>query len=116
LSLLLLAGGVLVFVSVGPHWPKERKIEFRFDSDVGSIVRLDVTWTRVEGSVENEDVALASSFRFEAGSAPKIVRTNVRLPDGTYALDITVERVDRSESLERSLTLGDTDEITVPLR
>ena len=112
LSWLLLAGGAAVFLSFAHDWPKERGVEFRFDMDVATVVRLDVTWTPADGG----EPALGSSFRFEPGRAPKIVRTNVHLPDGSYALDITVERVDRSDSIQRSVTLGDSDQITVPLR
>jgi hypothetical protein len=39
----------------------------------------------------------------------------VRLPDGLYDVEITVERSAQSDSLRRSLTLGDGGPITLPL-
>jgi len=113
LSLLLLAGGATALFSFAPHWPKERVVEFRIDSDVGSLVGLDVTWTRVG---EGADVSGGSSFHFEPGHAPKIVRSTVHLPDGSYALDITLDRGDHRASVQRTLTLDDATRITVPLR
>jgi hypothetical protein len=40
----------------------------------------------------------------------------VRLPDGSYDLEILVERVGRTDAVRRSLTLGDADRIAIPLR
>jgi hypothetical protein len=40
----------------------------------------------------------------------------VRLPDGSYDVDIRVERVDQTQTVHRSITLGDSDRITVPVR
>ncbi|MDI1444848.1 hypothetical protein [Polyangium sp. 6x1] len=113
LSLLLLAGAGAAVLSLAPHWPKERSIDFRLDGEVGTVVGFDVTWSR--SGAEAEPVS-GSSFRFEPGRAPKIVHTTVHLPDGSYALDIRVDRADRSDSMQRTLKLGDGDRITVPLR
>ncbi|WP_170319247.1 hypothetical protein [Polyangium spumosum] len=113
LSLLLLAGGGAALLSMAPHWPKERSVDFRLDEEHASVVGFDVTWTRVGAEA---DAVGGSSFRFDPGRAPKIVHTTVHLPDGSYALDIRVDRADRSDSIQRTLTLGDTEKITVPLR
>ena len=113
LSLLLLAGGVAALLSLAPHWPKERAVDFRLDGELGTVVGFDVTWARVGAEVEPIG---GSSFRFEPGHAPKIVHTTVHLPDGSYALDIRIDRADRSDAIQRTLTLGDAEQITVPLR
>ncbi|MDI1478998.1 hypothetical protein [Polyangium sp. y55x31] len=113
LSLLLLAGGGAAVLSLAPHWPKERSVDFRLDGEVGTVVGFDVTWSRPGADAE---AVSGSSFRFEPGRAPKIVHTTVHLPDGSYALDIRVDRADRSDSMQRTLTLGDAEQITVPLR
>lgn len=111
LSLLLLAGGGAAFLSLAPHWPKERSVDFRLDGEVGTVVGFDVTWSR-----PGAEAVGGSSLRFEPGRAPKIVHTTVHLPDGSYALDIRIDRADRSDSMQRTLTLGDAEQITVPLR
>jgi hypothetical protein len=113
LSLLLLAGGGAALLSLAPHWPKERSVDFRLDGELSTVVGVDVTWARA--GAEAEAVG-GSSFRFEPGRAPKIVHTTVHLPDGSYALDIRIDRADRSDSMQRTLTLGDAEQITVPLR
>jgi hypothetical protein len=82
-------------------------------------VRLDVTWSRIDGdknAAPQPETVAGGSFRFEPGTAPKIIRTNVRLPNGSYALDITLERADHSTSIQRTVNLGDSDQITIPLR
>jgi len=116
LSLILLAGGVAAAVSMLPHWPKERAIDFRIEEDTGSVVGLDVAWSRADGAETGGEPVLGSSFRFAPGEAPKIIHTTVHLPDGSYELDITLERSDRSASIRRRLTLEDAEQITVPLR
>ncbi|MDI1436652.1 hypothetical protein [Polyangium sorediatum] len=113
LSLLLLAGGGAAFLSLAPHWPKEHTVDFRLDGEIGTVVGFDVTWSRAGAEA---GAVSGSSFRFEPGRAPKIVHTTVHLPDGSYALDIRIDRADRSDSIQRTLTLGDAEKITVPLR
>jgi hypothetical protein len=115
-SLILLAGAAAAAASLLPHWPKERAVDFRIEEDTGSVVGLDVAWSRVDGAGQAGEPMLGSSFRFAPGEAPKIIHTIVHLPDGSYALDITLERADRSASIQRRLTLEDAEQITVPLR
>lgn len=114
-SLVLLAGGVAVALSLAPKAPKTRSVDFRFEGETQDLVRLDVAWTRSSTEKMSEPV-LGSSFRFERGGAPKILRTTVSLADGSYALDITLERASRAESFQRTVTLADSDQITIPLR
>jgi ferric-dicitrate binding protein FerR (iron transport regulator) len=116
--LLVVAGGICVAL-LSPHAPRSRSVDFRIEEDHASVVRLDVTWSRVHGDkkgASKPDTVAGGSYRFEPGTAPKIIRTNVRLPNGTYALDITLERADHSASIQRTVTLGDSDQITIPLR
>lgn len=113
-SLVLLVGGAVVALSLAPKAPVARSVDFRLEGETSDLVRLDVAWTRA-GEEKTGDPVLGSSFRFERGQAPKIVRTTVRLADGSYALDVTLERVDRTESMHRNVTLSDSDQITIPL-
>ena len=114
-SIALVAGGVAVVLSLAPKTPKSRLVDFRIDEGAASVVRLDVSWSRLDEAPGTEPV-LGSSFRFAVGDAPKIIHTTVNLPDGSYALDITLERADRAVLLQRVVRLGDADQITVPLR
>lgn len=79
------------------------------------MTRLDVEWTRTDGPSSGE-VVNGSSRAFEHGDAPKILNMNVHLPNGSYVLDIRVERGDRVDVLQHRVTLGDANRIAIPLR
>ncbi len=115
LPFLLAAGLIAGVAPVVQRMPHEHRIDFRIEDDVASVQRFDVSWTRLDGDVEG-DVVAGNSLRFERGSAPKIVSVNVRLPHGSYALDVMIERSDHADSIQRRVTLGDADRIAIPLR
>lgn len=115
LPLLLVAGAVASLAPLASLRPSEHQIDFRIEDDVASVTRFDVDWTRMDGDVPG-DVVAGSSRRFERGRAPEIVNVTVRLPNGSYALDIRIEHVDHTDAMQRRVTLGDADRITIPLR
>ena len=100
--MIAVLGGVSALLSFAPRWPKERNVDFRFEDDASAIVRLDVSWSRADQAAGADPVS-GSSFRFEPGHAPKIVHSTVHLADGSYALDITLERADRTTSIQRTV-------------
>lgn len=114
LSLLLVAGVVASLAPLAPLRSREHQIDFRIDDDVASVTRFDVDWTRLDGDVAGDLVA-GSSRHFERGRAPEIVNVSVRLPDGSYALDVRIEHADRVDAIKRRVHLGDADRITIPL-
>jgi hypothetical protein len=120
LSLLLLVGGAGAAMALLPKLPREHEVNFRIEEDPASVVGFDVTWTPLEhgqrAAMAGADATAGSAFHFEPGHAPKIIHTTVSLPPGSYALDITLERADRRESIQRTLTLDAGEQITVPLR
>jgi hypothetical protein len=115
LPLLLAAGLIASVAPVVQRLPHEHRIDFKIEDDVASVQRFDVSWTHLDGDVEGEAVA-GNSLRFERGSAPEIVSVHVRLPNGSYALDVMIEHADHTDSIQRRVTLGDADRITIPLR
>ena len=69
-----------------PRIPRDRQIDFRID-DASTITAIDLTWSREGG--DGEPVQ-GGSWHFEPGRAPRSLTTSVHLPNGRYAVDITV--------------------------
>lgn len=113
--LLMIGGAVLSLAPLARMWPREHQIDFRIEDGAKDVTRFGVDWTRTDGDGPAEVVS-GSSRSFEAGQAPEIVNVTVNLPNGSYALDIRVEHADRVDVIERRVTLGDADRITIPLR
>lgn len=115
---LLLAVGLVV--GVGPllqRLPQEREIDLRLE-DAATVVGLDLAWINADSSeAQGEGDALqASSWRFTPGTAPRSLRTRVRLPNGAYSVEITVSRTVGGGTTRRSITLGEADRVTLPIR
>lgn len=115
---LLLVVGLVV--GVGPllqRLPQEREIELRLE-DAASVVGLDLSWIDADssGAQGGGDALQASSWRFAPGTAPRSLRTMVRLPSGAYSVEITVSRTQGSGTTRRSITLGEADRVTLPIR
>lgn len=113
--LLLIGGAVLSLAPLAKKWPHEHRIDFRIEDGAKDVTRLGVDWTRIDDD-GNAEVVRGSSRSFELGQAPEIVNVTVNLPNGSYALDIRVEHADHVDVIERRVTLGDADRITIPLR
>jgi hypothetical protein len=102
-------GGAAVLL---PRLPRERQIDFRFE-DTASIVGIELAWSREDGDGE---AVRGGSWHFAPGQAPRSLTTTVHLPNGRYAVDITVERTGGRDELHRVIELGGADQVTIPLR
>jgi hypothetical protein len=94
-----------------PRIPRDRQIDFRIQ-DASSIVRIELAWSREDG--DGEPVR-GGSWHFEPGRAPRSLTTSVHLPNGRYAVDITVERTAGRDELHRVIELDSTDHVTIPV-
>lgn len=115
---LLLAVGLVV--GVGPllqRLPQEREIELRLE-DAPTVVGVDLAWIDEDssGAQDEGDTLQTSSWRFAPGTAPRSLRTRVRLPSGAYSVEITVSRTAGSGTTRRSITLDEADRVTLPIR
>jgi hypothetical protein len=118
--LILVAGVIASAFILIPRLPRERRVELRLE-DASTIVGVQIDWLASSRrapspEVTKEDPVQGASWRFAEGSAPPSVTAKVRLPDGPYDLEIVVERVGRADVVHRSITLGDADQITIPVR
>lgn len=109
-ALALLVGACVALGSLAPSWPHERTVELRVPAAT-SVRRVEVVWSRPGA---DEAVVKSSAWSFEAG-APASIVTEVDLPDGTYDVDIQVERVEGAATARRVITVGDADRIALPL-
>ena len=110
--LLLLAGGAGAAYFLTPHMPKERTVDLRLE-DAASVTGVDIAWAPSGSSTE---AVQGSAWHFAEGKAPGSLTAPVRLPDGRYTLEVTVERGTNREDFHRVINIGDTDRITVRLR
>jgi hypothetical protein len=109
---LLVGGGVLAAAQLLPRWPHERHLSLRLD-DPSTVTSVDLAWTRQ--GYDGEPSA-GSSWRFPAGKAPRRVEGAVKLPNGTYEVEITILRTDSSQTIHRSVALEGADDVVLPLR
>jgi hypothetical protein len=109
----LVAGGIGAAAVFAPHVPHERQIELRLD-DAGSVTAVESSWRALP--VGQGEPLQGSTWRFAAGKAPPSITTRVSLPNGRYELDLMLERGEERTILHRTITIGDADHITVPLR
>jgi hypothetical protein len=108
-----------------PYVPREHQVELRLE-DSKTIVGVSVDWTdlrdaslssRTSAGDDNDTRVLGTSWRFETGTAPRSLAMTVRLPNGPYDVDIRVDRTqERVQTTRRSVTLGDADRISLPVR
>jgi hypothetical protein len=108
---LLAIVGVATFV-YAPPLPKDHRVELRLP-DAAVVTAVELAWAPV---AKADEPVLGATWHFAAGRAPGALATDVRLPDGRYALDVRVERGAEGETFHRVITLGNADRITVPLR
>jgi hypothetical protein len=114
---ILIAGAVLTASVFFGRIPREREVELKLD-DAEAVRGVEVTWTDAHSVREGtEGTPLqGSSWHFAEGTAPRSLRTTVRLPDGAYALEIAVDRSIGHDTTRRMVTLGNADRIAVSVR
>ncbi len=108
----LLVGALGAAALILPRLPRERQIDFRIE-DTATVVGIDLAWSREDGDGE---AVQGGSWHFAPGQAPRSLSTTVHLPNGHYAVDVTVERTGGRDELRRVIDLSSTDHVTIPLR
>jgi len=120
--LLLVAGGAVAASLLVPSVPHEHRVTLRLAAPQ-TVTGIDLAWAPLQASTAPASPSLldtealqGGTWRFVAGAAPSTVVTHVSAPHGRYQLDVIVERDGRQDAFQRVISLGDSDDITVPLR
>jgi hypothetical protein len=95
-----------------PRVPRDRQVELRVDAPA-TIVAIDVAWSRDDHDAEPIQ---GGSWRFAPGQAPRSLTTSVHVPNGRYAVDVTIQRTEGRDELHRAIDFTDSDHVTIPLR
>jgi hypothetical protein len=90
--LLLVAAGLGAYIAVGPKLPRARQVVLDLGDGGGDVTDIELTWTR---GGTNDDAALTTRWHFARGAAPRRLPFDARLADGTWDLEVTLERQSR---------------------
>ncbi len=77
--------------------------------DPATVTSIDLAWTRAG----RDEPVVGSSWRFEAGRAPRRLESTVRLANGSYEVEIVVQRADGPRASSRLVALDGSDEVTI---
>ena len=97
----LLVFGLALAVYLGARGPREQHVRIVLGDGARDVTALEIQYGHDE-----TDVARDARFTFEAGSAPRVVSHDPKLPDGDYRLRIEIDARGRRVSVRRQVTLG----------
>jgi hypothetical protein len=97
---ILLAGGLLI-AYFAQRTPKDQHLRIVLGDKAPSVTAVSIQYETPEGEVLR-DVQMT----YEAGTAPRSVSLEPRLPDGDYRLKIDVDTREGRRAGERRVTLG----------
>lgn len=107
--ILVIAAVAVYFGVIDPRVGEDHAVSFELQGPTQDITRIEAVWTKVG---DEEEPASGSTLNFDAGTAPRSVRTSVYAADGEYWLDLTLVRGGHRSTLRRRIAL-DGEEITV---
>jgi hypothetical protein len=100
---LLVLGAVLVIAVVfAKKWPKDQMVHFMLGDAAPRVEELDARWSP---GIASNDWVRESSYRFEAGKAPRVVTNAPRLADGDYTVEIEVKGTGGPTVIRKHVTL-----------
>lgn len=105
--LLLLVAALIAFRLVGPALPHDHEVVYELGSLAPEVTRLEVAW--YEPDRPSEAPALASTWNFSAGKAPRRLPSTVRLHSGEWKVEARLELVPPAmgEPIEKRVRLGE---------
>jgi hypothetical protein len=89
LLLAALAGG---YTAVRPKLPHTRQVVLDFGKEPGDVTDVEVSWTQAG---TKDDAALTTRWHFAPGTTPRRLPFEPRLADGTWDVEVTLERQSR---------------------
>ena len=112
---LLVVGGWLVYRVLAPTFPQDRTVLLAFEpGGLKDVANVSVNWTGEE--FQAGEPSAGATVYLQRVPANNVVRSHVRLPNGPFWAQITMEqRSGRRRSVRRRIVLdGETVTIHVP--
>jgi hypothetical protein len=105
-QLLLLVGALGVFYFLARAWPKEQVLRFDLGAAAPRVEELRVSY----GDQEH-----GADYHYAPGAAPRIVESQLRLPDGNYTVEADVVANGKHAATIRTVHLESGSSTTVDL-
>jgi hypothetical protein len=90
--LLLVAAGLGAYAAMSPKLPHARQVVLDLGPEAGDLTDIELTWTK---AATMDDAALTTRWHFAPGSAPRRLPLEARLADGSWDVEVTLERQSR---------------------
>jgi hypothetical protein len=84
--IVLVVVGVVVFGVLGPKWPKDQTLNVVLGDAASRVEEVRVRYAEPETGEWTRE----ATFRWASPAAPRIVRHEMRLPDGEYDVEIEI--------------------------
>jgi hypothetical protein len=89
LPIVLLMAAVFVYFGwISPTVIETHAVTLELPGSTDRITRVEALWTSLDQPPG--EAAAGSTFHFQAGTAPRRIRTTVHAPSGPYWLEVTV--------------------------
>jgi hypothetical protein len=105
-QVVLLVGALGVFYFLSRAWPRDQVVRFDFGAAAPRVEELRFFF----GDAEH-----GADFHYEPGKAPRIVESDLRLPDGDYTVDVDVGTHGAHATQTRKVHLSSGSTVTVDL-
>lgn len=111
LPILVLVAAVFVYFGwISPTVVETHVVTLELPGETDRITRVEALWTSLDDP--GGEAAAGSTFHFQAGKAPRRIRTTVHAPSGPYWLEVTVTRGAQPTILRQRVVL-ESGEMTV---
>jgi hypothetical protein len=88
--MLLVAAGVGAYLAMGPKLPHDHEVALDLGSAAADITSIELVWTDPHSS--SDEAVLTTRWNFSRGTAPPRLAARVRLADGIWHAEATIER------------------------
>jgi hypothetical protein len=105
-QVLILLGALAVFYFLSRAWPKDQVVRFDLGAAQPRVEELRVSFGGAEHGWEKH---------FEPGKAPRVVESDVRLPDGDYTVEVDVSAAGKTATVTRTMHLESGSTTTIDL-
>ena len=101
--MLVMAAVLGVCVFLAKRWPKDQTVHYVLGGAAPRVEEIDARWAAGVGS---DDWLREATFRYDPGTAPRVVTHEARLPDGDYTVEIEIEGDGGPAVVRKKVTLS----------